>query len=108
MAKTIIYLLIQQYAPASNTQEGEEESRFVEIDNTADNEKPSEKTSTDPEFLVNMKLRERYRKNRRDEVRRNQYIKAQERLRKKVGSTKYIIFLKLSWFFISLFNIRIY
>ena len=33
-----------------------------------------------------MKLRERYRKNRRDEVRRNQYIKAQERLRKKVGA----------------------
>ena len=31
-----------------------------------------------------MKLRERYRKNRRDEIRRNQYIKAQERLRKKV------------------------
>merc|ERR1719367_1118095 len=31
-----------------------------------------------------MKLRERYRKNRRDEIRRNQYIKSQERLRKKV------------------------
>ena len=98
MVKMIIYLLIYQYAPASNTQEGEEESRFVEIDNTADDGKPGEKTSTDPEFLVNMKLRERYRKNRRDEVRRNQYIKAQERLRKKVRTTKYIIFLKISWF----------
>ena len=95
MVSIFICLLIEQYAPASNTQEGEEESRFVEIDNTAENEKPGEKISTDPEFLVNMKLRERYRKNRRDEVRRNQYIKAQERLRKKVGSTKYIIFLKL-------------
>ena len=84
MVSIFICLLIEQYAPASNTQEVEEESRFVEIDNIADNEKPGEKTSTDPEFLVNMKLRERYRKNRRDEVRRNQYIKAQERLRKKV------------------------
>ena len=47
-------------------------------------ENNAQEEATDPDFLVNMKLRERYRKNRRDEIRRNQYIKAQERLRKKV------------------------
>ena len=49
-----------------------------------ENENDIQEAATDPDFLVNMKLRERYRKNRRDEIRRNQYIKAQERLRKKV------------------------
>ena len=47
-------------------------------------ENDAQKEEADPDFLVNMKLRERYRKNRRDEIRRNQYIKAQERLRNKV------------------------
>ena len=49
-----------------------------------ENENGTQEAATDPDFLVNMKLRERYRKNRRDEIRRNQYIKAQERLRNKV------------------------
>ena len=60
------------------------EPRITEIDDSIEIENENQESTTDPEFLVSMKLRERYRKNRRDEIRRNQYIKAQERLRKKV------------------------
>ena len=67
-----------------NCKNGQEEAEITEIDDLTENDSETKKTTPDPEFLVSMKLRERYRKNRRDEVRRNQYIKAQERLRKKV------------------------
>ena len=57
-------------------------------ENKETNENDAQEGTTDPDFLVSMKLRERYRKNRRDEIRRNQYIKSQERLRKKVLTNK--------------------
>ena len=55
-------------------------------DEVTDDDSASHKASPDPDFLINMKLRQRMRQKKRDEVRRNQHIKAQERkeLRKKI------------------------
>ena len=67
-------------------------------ENKETNENDAQEGTTDPDFLVSMKLRERYRKNRRDEIRRNQYIKSQERLRKKVLTNKICFY----WFEIAI------
>ena len=73
-----------------------------------ENENDIQEAATDPDFLVNMKLRERYRKNRRDEIRRNQYIKAQERLRKKVFTCDISVFLNIIKINLSIIKVLIF
>ena len=84
---------IYQYDVIDGAEHTDSEPRITEIDDSIENENDTQEAATDPDFLVNMKLRERYRKNRRDEIRRNQYIKAQERLRKKVFTSDISAFL---------------